>query len=280
MQIPKLNFAFFFLRRFACAPPHSYPFNWPTATRYFRLTFAYQRSRVQFRLPSPSASASASSSTLALALSLSVQCVDLKSCDDAAYQWQCSRLISATKYTCPSQSRVRPGQVRPRSLPTIAAEWWRLWERQRERERESTVRALELDSALKNINREHAPLAMPLKTNGRSQWAAAVWAQTCSKRTCCKCAEFEWISGSAAWLETCWFAAVEGAEGGVEREGEASGGESACARWSWQRRRLIRAHLKLKLDRGVQGGGEAVTVAVGEGDGEGDWGERLRLRLI
>lgn len=124
MQIPKLNFAFFFLRRFACAPPHSYPFNWPTATRYFRLTFAYQRSRVQFRLPSPSPSASASSSTLALALSLSVQCVDrsevmrrccLSVAVRAAYQCQ-------PKYTCPSQSRVRPGQVRPRSLPTIAAE--------------------------------------------------------------------------------------------------------------------------------------------------------------
>lgn len=106
MQIPKLNFAFFFLRRFACAPPHSYPFNWPTATRYFRLTFAYQRSRVQFRLPSPSAS----SSTLALALSLSVQCVDLKSSDEAAYQWQCARLISASPST-PARVRAESGQA-------------------------------------------------------------------------------------------------------------------------------------------------------------------------
>lgn len=113
MQIPKLNFAFFFLRRFACAPPHSYPFNWPTATRYFRLAFAYQRSRVQFRLPSPSPSASASASTLALALSLSVQCVDLKSCDDAkaAYQWQCARLISASPST-PARVRAESGQAR------------------------------------------------------------------------------------------------------------------------------------------------------------------------
>lgn len=105
----EIEFCFFLPPAFRWCPsppPHSYPFNWPTATRYFRLAFAYQRRRVQFRLPS----ASASSSTLALALSLSVQCVDLKSCDDAAYQWQCARLISASPST-PARVRAESGQA-------------------------------------------------------------------------------------------------------------------------------------------------------------------------
>lgn len=67
-------------------------------------------------------------------------------------------------------SQARPGQATisaddsSRVMTTV-----RETEREGEGERQSTVRALELDSALKNINREHAPLAMPLKTNGRSQ---------------------------------------------------------------------------------------------------------------